>query len=132
MLLSDYGEMAEQLASVGVLILVFLDVTLWWVINLSLLHQKKVLILVFLDVTLWFWTNVFNVPIWRCLNPCFSGCYSLMQRNCGIQHETESLNPCFSGCYSLMQRNCGIQHETESLNPCFSGCYSLIMMKMVY
>ena len=63
-----------------------------------------------------------------CLNPCFSGIWSLIAAERWAATEAgESLNPCFSGIWSLIYVSEYLsEQDMMRLNPCFSGIWSLI------
>ena len=61
----------------------------------------KVLILVLVDVGLGRVAIKEDGVELKCLNPCFSGCWSRTNRRRAEKADLEEgLNPCFSGCWS--------------------------------
>ena len=67
----------------------------------SLTDHVPVLILVLVDVGLGPEEDVLlrTIPC-RCLNPCFSGCWSRTALKQDVAAIEQRLNPCFSGCWS--------------------------------
>ena len=66
-----------------------------------------------------------------CLNPCFSGRWSLTQLAAADQAEHRGLNPCFSGRWSLTANENANAALAVGLNPCFSGRWSLTTIPFV-
>ena len=98
------------------------------------------------------WLTILFVCWWEnCLNPCFSGRWSLTNMSIFVKNQSgavlilvlvedglwqlwyrfiikliaKSLNPCFSGRWSLTYKVDNNRHTTICLNPCFSGRWSL-------
>ena len=62
--------------------------------------RALVLILVLVDVGLGHVLCQDALRPVRCLNPCFSGCWSRTSKLSASSLQRSSLNPCFSGCWS--------------------------------
>ena len=87
----------------------------------------EVLILVLVEDGLWhqfYWGSRERLP---CLNPCFSGRWSLTPCQRRNHHSRKRcLNPCFSGRWSLTNLLIsGSLWWIPRLNPCFNGRWSL-------
>ena len=116
-------------ASSGVLILLFLEVTLWfWAYGSITLQGCLVLILLFLEVTLWSHSKWRRIQKFQTgLNPSFSGSYSLITlQSILIGTKEQVLILLFLEVTLWYWIRISYPQICHRLNPSFSGSYSLI------
>ena len=109
-----------------VLILVLMEYGLWPIKRRPIGSVVFVLILVLMEYGLWL-DEVVTRSLFRSLNPCSNGIWSLTQIGSRwLCRSIVGLNPCSNGIWSLTQvsQNLTIAQLT-GLNPCSNGIWSL-------